>query len=290
MSLEACEMAGNLLSECRPAKDAVVEACSSIEDNPKYVSVGYGGLPDRTGHVTLDAGFMDGDTLSYGSVGFLEGYRSPVRMARDLSEKEYNNCLVGKGAEAYAELHGYEKWNNLTESSYQRYKSANLKEPKVYDGHDTVCFLAKDQFGSLATAVSTSGLFLKEPGRLGDSPLVGCGFYADSTVGAAAATGVGEDISKGVLSYRAVMLLEQGVPAGKAAQRAVEDCSKRLAHARAMSLIVIDKEGNYGVGTNVPFAYTVKEGDQPVALYYACIKNGQLVHERITNPNTISID
>ena len=206
----------------------------------------------------------------------IEGFRSPIRIARSLADKEFNNFLVGAGAEEYARANGFEERNNLTEGSYQRYLQAKEKAEKLksYDGHDTVCFVGRDIYGSVCTAVSTSGLFMKEHGRVGDSPLPGCGFYADSHIGGAGVTGVGEDCNRGILSYRAVAKLQEGKTAMQAAQETIDEVCERIENCRHLSIIVLDKDGNYGVATNCAFPFVYASDKCEPILYLATRENG----------------
>lgn len=283
MAFHGTEEAAEILAQHGSAADAAVRGVSLTEDNPSFHSVGYGGRPDRTGHVVLDGGFMDGDTLHFGAVASLEGFRSPVSIARSLTEGDANNFLVGAGAAAYAESHGFEKRDNLTEEARQIYEQEKerLQKLSAYDGHDTVCFLTLDNQGTLCAATSTSGLFMKEPGRVGDTPVPGAGFYADSEYGAAAATGMGEEIMKGALSYAAVNLMKEGYSAMEAAQKAVDELDARLkkrnGYANAISLIALAPDGSWGVGTNVDFPFVTADETNGTQLLEAAKVNGKTV-------------
>ena len=297
MSFEGNCIGADVLADHGKAGDAVVSCIQNVEDNPNFVSVGLGGLPDETGHVLLDGAFMDGDTLRFGAVGSIEGFRSPIAIARSLKDGAFNNVLVGHGAEVYARAQGFDERNNLTEASYQRYlKEQNTSQNLFsYDGHDTVCTLARDEFGSLCAGVSTSGLFLKKQGRIGDSPVIGSGFYADSQIGAAAATGVGEEIMKGVLSYTAVMYLSLGKSAQEAAETAVYELDRKLklrnGRSNSMSLIVLDKDGNYGVGTNVSFPFVYASDSCPSSLFLArADEDGHTVIEQVKDHSAVTQD
>ena len=283
MAFHGTETAAGILENSGTAADAAVTGVSLVEDEPSFHSVGYGGRPDRTGHVVLDGGFMDGDTLHFGAVAALEGFRSPVSVARSLIQGSANNFLVGAGAAAWAESHGFEKRDNLTEEAreiYEREKE-RLKELTAYDGHDTVCFLTLDHNGTLCAATSTSGLFMKEPGRVGDTPVPGSGFYADSECGAAAATGMGEEILKGALSYAAVFFMKEGYSAMEAAQKAVDELDEKLkkrnGSANAMSLITLAPDGSWGVGTNVDFTFATADKEHGTQLWSAAKVNGETV-------------
>lgn len=275
MSLKGCGITAEALRHQENLDEAVMKGINDVEDNPEYHSVGFGGGPDREGHVRCDGGFMDGDTLHFGAVGSMEGFRSAVRVAHGLVKGDANNFLVGPGAEKFAAEHGFERRDNLTEESKKSWEEEVEKRKKplsAYDGHDTVCFLGM-QNGRCVAATSTSGLFMKEPGRVGDTPLPGNGFYADSEIGAAAGTGMGEEIMKGALSFAAVLYMKQGYTAQEAADKAVmtldQSLKKRNGYAQPMSLIVMDKEGNFGVGTNIEFTFCTASSQSDPTLYKA---------------------
>ena len=288
MSTEGNAKAAELLADNVKAGDAIVEGVTLVEDNPAYSSVGYSGLPDKDGHVTLDGGYMDGDTLKVGAVGCLEGFRSPIRVARKLSENSFNNFLVGAGAEEYARLNGFEERDNMTPETFRIYLREKDKraELKSYDGHDTVCFIGKDVYGSLCAAVSTSGLFMKEPGRVGDSPIAGAGFYADSQIGGAGVTGVGEDCIRGTVSFRVVNKMAQGRSPQQAADETMRELSERIENLRHMSIVVLNKAGEFGVATNCvfPFVYASDECEQK--LYLATWENDATVIKEIRPEDT----
>ncbi|SER67035.1 Asparaginase [Pediococcus ethanolidurans] len=140
---------------------------------------------------------------------------------------------------------------------------AEMREKNLnpYDGHDTVGAITLDKQGSMAAATSTSGLFMKKAGRIGDSPLSGSGFYVDSEIGGAAATGLGEDIMKGCLSYEIVRLMGEGKSPQQACDQAVypfiEKLKKRYGKAGEFSLVAMNHNGEWGVATNVEFTFSV---------------------------------
>lgn len=294
MSYDGCVKAAEILEKPNGTCDeAVLSAIEDVEDNESFHSVGYGGWPDENCHTVLDAGFMDGNTLHFGAVGSLEGYRSPIRIAYSLKNDDANNFLVGRGAEKYAAAHGFEMRDNLTEDAKKRFQreSTKLRQLKAYDGHDTVCFAAMDQKGNMCAGTSTSGLFMKKEGRVGDSPLPGSGYYCDSLSGAACATGMGEEIMKGALSFAAVSLLEQGFSPKDAAEKAVNDLVKKLiqknGYAQAMSVICLDCNGNYGIGTNCEFTFTFASDEVKPKTFIAMPENGKLVIREMANEERI---
>ena len=275
MAHDGVKKASQLLQANGTAGDAVEALIKTVEAYPYYKSVGYGGLPNENGEVEMDAAFMDGDTLAQGAVAGIHEVLHAVSVARALSHDHYNSFLVGQGATQYAQLNGFEMRNMLTDRAKKRWEKrrAELADAKIkpYDGHDTVGAITLAPTGSMAAATSTSGLFMKRPGRVGDSPLSGSGFYVDSDIGGAAATGLGEDIMKGCLSYEIVRRMGEGRTPQEACDEAVypfiEKLKRRYGKAGEFSLIALDRAGNWGVATNVEFTFSVATAIQkPVIL------------------------
>lgn len=276
MALEGVRQAADQLQKLERSADALTSVIRSVEEDLRFHSVGTSGLPNREGVIQLDGAFMDGDTLSVGAVGALEQLASPFLLARHLSTLPFNNVLAGSDALRYALAHGFAKHELMTPAAWEKYQSRLQEETAgltSYKGHDTVGVCCLDTWGTITVGTSTSGLFMKEPGRIGDSPLCGCGFYADSEWGAAAATGVGEDIMKGCLCHEAVMRMRWGQSAAQAAAEAAAELDARLiqkrGHAEAISLICLDRQGRIGVGTNIKFAFVTASDHQPPAVYVA---------------------
>ena len=269
--------AKELLEGQASCKDAVETAIKAVEDYPFYKSVGYGGLPNERGIVEMDAAFMDGETFKIGAVAGITDVDNPISVARQLSDEKFKSFRVGQGATEYAMLAGFERKNMLTDRAKKIWEkrlaeiAASNLDP--YDGHDTVGVVALDTQQQMAVGTSSSGLFMKKQGRVGDSPLSGSGFYVDSTIGGAAATGFGEDLMKGCLSYEIVRLMGEGLSPQAACDRAVygfeERLRKRYGKAGAFSLIALDKNGAWGVATNVEFTFSVATADQEAAIYMA---------------------
>lgn len=269
--------AKELLEGQASCKDAVETAIKAVEDYPFYKSVGYGGLPNERGIVEMDAAFMDGETFKIGAIAGITDVANPISVARQLSDEKFNSFRVGQGATEYAMLAGFERKNMLTDRAKKIWEkrlaeiAASNLDP--YDGHDTVGVVALDTQQQMAVGTSSSGLFMKKQGRVGDSPLSGSGFYVDSTIGGAAATGLGEDLMKGCLSYEIVRLMGEGLSPQAACDRAVygfeERLRKRYGKAGAFSLIALDKNGAWGVATNVEFTFSVATADQEAAIYMA---------------------
>jgi isoaspartyl peptidase/L-asparaginase-like protein (Ntn-hydrolase superfamily) len=265
MALEGVDKALDMLKNKDTSANSIEQAIKEVEDFEYYKSVGYGGLPNEDMEVELDAAFMDGDTLEFGCVGALQNFKNPISIARSLAPLDANNFLVGKGAEKYAESAGFEKKNMLSDRAKIHYKN-RLKEIqntelKPYSGHDTVGMVCLDENGSMCVGTSTSGLFMKKAGRIGDSPICGSGFYVDSSVGGAAITGLGEDVMKGCLSFQVVQYMKM-MPVQKACEKTVQEFSDELKNRRGkvgdISIVAMDKDGNWGCATNIEnFSFVV---------------------------------
>lgn len=282
MALEGITKASAELAEGQEAGEAIETAIKETENFPYFKSVGYGGLPNENMEVELDAGFMDGNNLTVGAVGALKDYANPIAIARRLSFEKYNNVLVGAGAEAYAHKIGFERKNMLTQRAkihyYNRLKKEKMDhqaaELKPYIGHDTVGMACLDRDKRICVGTSTSGLFMKRAGRVGDSPLVGSGFYADSSIGAATATGLGEDIMKGLVSYEIVRQMEAGLSPQAACELVVNKLDKRLRElngtAGDISVVALNKQGEFGVATNIKSFSFVYASYKQAATVYVC--------------------
>lgn len=277
MSEEGLRLGNQILQENDNLGEAIVRAVKCVEDDPAYVSVGYGGLPNREGQVELDAAYMDGDTLGTGAVISVKNLKNPIEAAYRLSKKNRSCILAGDGAMKYASYEGLDYQNMLTESSRKRYeeelKVSKQEEIRAYEGHDIVCVIGRSREGSMACGVSTSGLYMKEPGRVGDSPLIGSGFYADSEAGAAAATGMGEDIMKGCLSFSIVEKMRNGMNVQEACEKALREHWRRLERRgypnNGMSVIAMDTQGNTGAATTLEEFPFVVAGENGCRLYVA---------------------
>jgi len=278
MALEGVTESASALAAGRAASTAVVDAVVAVEDFPLYKSVGYGGLPTENGEVELDAAFMDGDTLAFGAVGNLIDIANPVRVAQALSRQRYNSLLVGQGAREWALEQGFAEKTMLTDRAMQHYRKRCRetldKGLSPYDGHDTVGIIGLDQQGSMSVATSTSGLFMKKRGRIGDSPIMGSGFYCDSETGAATATGVGEDLMKGCTSYEIVRRMAGGMSPQDAADSVVfeleDKLMSRFGRAGDLSVVCMNRRGEFGAATNIKtFSFVVASENQPLTVYRA---------------------
>ena len=288
MAVEGITTASKMLKEGADAGDAIETAIREVEDFPYYKSVGYGGLPNEEMVVELDAAYMDGDTLDIGAVAGIKDYKNPISIARKLSKERFNCFLVGAGAEAYAHKEGFERVNMLTDRAkmhYQKRRKETIEKGlSPYDGHDTVGMIALDSEKKMVAGTSTSGLFMKKRGRVGDSPLSGSGFYVDSEVGGASATGLGEDLMKGCISYEIVRLMKEGYHPQEAADKAVEDLNAELKRRRGkagdLSVVCLNNKGEFGVATNIDgFSFSVMTDDMEPTVYVCKNVNGKTTYE-----------
>lgn len=268
MSYDGMVKANDLLQSDKNLQEAIITLIQDVEQREEFISVGHGGLPNELGQVQLDSAYMNGNTLGFGGVIEAEHIKSPIEVAAKLSELKYNCLLSGKGAEDYAREQGYVFENHVTAYASKRWteKKQEHSDLKAYEGHDTVCVLGK-QGEHFASGVSTSGLFMKHAGRVGDSPIIGSGFYSDAFIGSAAATGLGEDIMRGCLSIRIVDQMAMGKPVQEAVDTVLDTHIKRMKVAGrecdSISLIAMDKEGNCGASTNnKEFPYVVLQENQ----------------------------
>ena len=261
MALEGVTESASALAAGKPVSAAVVEAVAAVEDFPFYKSVGYGGLPTENGEVELDN---------------LVDIANPVRVAHALSRQRYNSLLVGQGAREWALSQGFADKTMLTDHAMQHYRKRCRetldKGLSPYDGHDTVGIIGLDKQGSMSVATSTSGLFMKKRGRLGDSPIIGSGFYCDSETGAATATGVGEDLMKGCTSYEIVRRMAQGMTPQQAADSVVfqleDKLMSRFGRAGDLSVVCMNNRGEFGAATNIKtFSFVVATARQPLTVF-----------------------
>jgi L-asparaginase / beta-aspartyl-peptidase len=251
------------------ALDAVEAATRLVEDNPEDHSVGYGGYPNLLGEVELDASIMEGTTLRAGAVGALKGYRYAISVARGVMEELPHVFLAGEGAARFAAELGMRPENLLTPESEATWR-AGVEGREMIEWHGvseqvaallqrsaritqdpehvtgTVNVIARDAAGRIASAVSTSGWAWKYPGRLGDSPIIGAGNYADDRYGAAACTGWGEAAIRAGTARSVVLYLKQGLALEEACREAFRDLEPIMRGTpNAMSLVALDANGKH---------------------------------------------
>ncbi len=251
------------------AIEAAVAVAKGIESDPAVDSVGCGGLPGREGAVDLDAAIMDGETMELGGVGSLAGFLHPIEVALDVLRRNparpdrgrrrgalrrrararARKPLDGGVAEALARA---ARRGRRAPDSFENIKRHGAQGKSV--GHDTVGVVARDLSGHFCAATSTSGLALKLPGRVGDSPICGAGLYADDRRGAAAATGVGEDIMRTALCFRIVERMGRGMDALAACEASMRDACDEMREAGReigeMAVVALDPRGGFGYAAN----------------------------------------
>jgi N4-(beta-N-acetylglucosaminyl)-L-asparaginase len=236
--------------------DAVEKGINVTEDDPTVMSVGYGGLPNEEGTVELDAAMMDGTRHRAGSVCALHSIKNPISVARLVIEKTRHTTLAGEGAYQFAIKEGFTPMQLLTPASLQKWldwrASPNREQYWIApDNHDTIGLVATDGKGRMVSGCSTSGTAWKIHGRVGDSPLVGCGVYADDNVGAASATGDGDLMT----NYCTSVSIVHNMARGASPQDACVDLLKHMAatdpknREAFVSVIAMDNQGRIGAAS-----------------------------------------
>jgi beta-aspartyl-peptidase (threonine type) len=280
---QGAEKAMQILRSGGSALEAVEAACRVVEDNPDDHTVGFGGMPNVLGQVELDASIMDGRDLRAGAVGAVHGYGNAITLARHVMEQSPHVLLVDQGAERFAAEMNVRPQEQLTFEALNRWQqrfveagltltseplhvlAARLTGPMglrdqkddstdpAVSYHGTVNFLALDQDGNLASAVSTSGLAWKYPGRIGDSPVIGAGNYCDNRYGAAACTGMGE-LSMRVCTARSLVLyMKMGMSLHDAGMEALRDLAYLSPPPRQyMNIVALSPTGEHGGFSTVP--------------------------------------
>lgn len=274
----------DILQNDGSAVDSVMEAVAVMEDDGAF-NAGYGSSLNIEKGVEMEASIMEGKTLRAGAVGLLEDIKNPVRLARIVMEKTDHVFVVGKGAEKLAKIFKLQRRNPITElrlKYHEQQRKAMLEGkselPKLYElvkTHpemfelETVGAVALDKDGNVAAATSTGGFPLKLSGRIGDSPLIGCGTYADNQSGACSATGVGEVAIRLALAKTVCNYMEKGMRAQDSVENAIKLVNTRITNVyNSMGLIAVDNKGRIGAAHNSPnlcWAYMTPENTEPYA-------------------------
>lgn len=261
------------------ALDAVHQGVMVPEADPEDHSVGLGGLPDRDGHVTCDACIMD-HHANIGSVMCLEHIVHSISVARMVMEKTPHVQLVGEGALQFALLNGFKRENLLTTEASAIWKKWMRKakydpmitvheiEKRIKANHDTVGMIALDEYQNLSGACTTSGMAFKLPGRVGDSPIIGAGLYVDNEIGAATATGIGEEVVRICGSHTIVEGMRYGLSPKEACKKAIERLIKIKGVEKSkeiqLGFIAINKAGEIGCYSMLPeFTMAVHSAEGP---------------------------
>jgi len=266
------------------ALDAVEAAVKSMEDNPAF-NAGLGSAYTIDKRIEMEASIMDGKTLRAGATGLLRDIRNPISLARIIMETTDHIFIVGEGAEKLAQLYHLERrqpetelrlryWNeaykkllNEEDTSLPKLGQLIKSHPELFET-DTVGAVALDRHGDTAAATSTGGFTLKVPGRIGDSPLIGSGNYADNQAGASSATGIGEVAIRLVLAKHVCDQMRSGHSAQKAVEDSVKLVNQRLKIKNSMGLIAVDTQGGIGAAhntRNMCWAYMTPKTVKPKA-------------------------
>ncbi len=297
--LKAVERAYRAMTQGRRPVDAAVHGVAVVEADPNDMSVGYGGLPNADGIVELDSCVMDGPTQLAGAVGALRGIMHPAQVALQVMRRTDHVLLVGEGALRFAKMHGFKEENLLTERARKRWlrwreglsrrddwvepgenelgdepgkesgKKGGREEGKENEPRPTgtIHISALDAKGRLGACTTTSGLAFKIPGRVGDSPLIGCGLYVDNDIGSAGSTGRGEAV---ILTNGSSSVVEQ-LRQGKSPTDACLEVLKRIAHFTRIPRLLdakgrpnfqvnfyaVNKKGEFGAAALYPARYAV---------------------------------
>ena len=273
--LELVTAAQKALAAKRDLLDALEAGVNVVENDPKVMTVGYGGMPNEDGVVQLDAAIMDGRTHKAGAVAAIERIKNPISVARKVMERTDHVLLVGAGANAFAKKCGFAEQDLLTAESraaWQKRKESFWKP----EHHDTVCCIGLDARGDLATAVSTSGLPWKLAGRVGDSPIIGAGSYVDNEVGGACATGVGELTLRTCASFAVVERMRAGLDPTAACTAVLNQILRIAPEVRTntsmqLAFIAMNKRGQVGAAVyrkqKKLFRYALARGAEAPALH-----------------------
>ncbi len=247
----AAEEGWRVLERGGSALDAVEAAVRILEDDPTF-NAGTGACLTAAGDVELDASIMDGASLRCGAVAVVKDVRNPVTLARRVMERSSHVLLAGPGASAFAREAGFPPCDNsLLVTAPQRERWLRLRAlGRTGSNGGTVGAVARDLGGHLAAATSTGGIAMKLPGRVGDTPIIGCGTYADDALGAVSCTGHGERIIPLTLARHAADLLGRGLPAPEAAAVAVRLLGERLQGEGG--LVLVGRDGEVGFAHNTP--------------------------------------
>lgn len=287
---EAAKVGFEILKRNGSALDAVEAAVMQMEDDAVF-NAGLGSALTIDKQIEMEASIMDGKTLNAGAVGLLRDIKNPIHLARLVMENTDHVFIVGHGAEKLANIFGLERRNPLTEYRVQAWRKEKEKLAKIRRlsklhklitsyprllESETVGAVALDKNNDVAAATSTGGFTLKFPGRIGDSPLIGCGTYADNECGACSATGIGEVAIKLVLAKTTCESMRNGNSAQEAVEKSITLTNLKM-NSLEMGLIAVDASGRIGAAHNSPnlcWAYMTLDTRAPKANSEATIVKG----------------
>lgn len=249
------------------------------EDDPELVAIGRGSLPNSDGEIELDASVMEGRNLDCGAVCALRGMLPAITVARMVMEKTPHNMIAGEQARRFAIENGLRPQNLMTAKAAEHFESY-MSDPiraKEYihtipdNPADTITMLGVEDGPHFVAASSTSGLGYKRPGRVGDSPIIGAGIYADDEAGAAGATGWGEDLWKACVSIRVVDAMRRGLSAQEACEEVMREMVRRRPETatRHSVVLALDRNGEHGAAAvGKKFDLWIYEGNVPKKVTY----------------------
>ncbi|NCF98553.1 MAG: hypothetical protein GWP39_03470 [Planctomycetia bacterium] len=251
---DANQAALEILSSGGSCLDAAEKGVMTAEANPAIQSVGFGGLPNRSGVVELDAAIQDGRSFESGAVCALQGVRHPIQVARAVLNHSPHLVIVGEGAREFATARGFgveETLSDKAKEAYERWVKKNPGKDGPAEGHDTLGLVALDSTGHICAACTTSGMAWKHPGRVGDSPLLGHGLYADDQAGGCVATGDGEEITRVCGSFLVVEKMRQGATPEEAISDTLDRIAQRSPKGSNVhaSFVAIRADGVSGAGS-----------------------------------------
>ena len=272
-TIKSSEKAYEYLKNGENSLDAIEAGIRIAEDDPTNSSVGYGGLPDEDGIVTLDASIMDWNGNA-GSVAALEGIKNPISVAKLVMQRTKHVMFVGDGAKKFALKNGFKEENLLTESSRKSWEEWKKKNPHGVNrvdenNHDTIGMLAIDNANNLSGGVSTSGMAWKIHGRVGDSPIIGAAMFVDNEVGGAVATGNGEFVMRTVGSFLIVEKMREGLSPQEACEFAIKRIYKSAKSNKDIQIgyLAVDKKGGLGAYSLYDgFTYALTTGQESKVL------------------------
>ncbi|GBE30842.1 N(4)-(Beta-N-acetylglucosaminyl)-L-asparaginase precursor [bacterium BMS3Bbin04] len=276
--LEAVRRAVDGMRAGEDALDAAIAGVNIVEADPDDITVGYGGLPNENGIVELDSAVMHGPTHRAGAVASIRSIMHPSRVANLVRTTTDHVLLVGQGALEFAKMHGFKEEDLLTEKSRKiwllwKQKMSDVDDwlppPKEEVDPDlwnmverftgTIHLSARDAQGEVSCVTTTSGLFFKIPGRVGDSPIIGAGLYCDNRVGTAGSTGRGEANLQNLCSYQAVEFMRQGMGPSEAGLEVLKRVAENTNRSDlldeqgrpnfGLKFYLIDKQGRYGAAS-----------------------------------------
>lgn len=260
-SYDAVVVCGKHLMSGGDSLSACENGINVVENDPAtgQYFVGRGGFPNADGHLQMDAAIMKGKDTSFGAVAALEGISTPISVARKVLEESPHSFLVGDGAKKFAISHGFtiesedKLQTKLSMESYKKFLSDQHQTEQTQSissesGHDTLGLIAVDRAGDIVAGVSTSGMMFKHAGRVGDSPLPGCGLYADNLAGAACCTGDGDKILRFCPSFHVIQLMKQGSSPSQACKHVIAEITERMGDQNMfqIGIIAMDMEGHTG--------------------------------------------